>query len=186
MWSKQDAYQWLETIGRRVGLFILILSIISVSIAYCSLRISMTNYDNQKDADRPFIVPANNQRSGASMVFYWTNVGLQTGTRGSASLYSVPDNSDKMQKLSEADIVGAGRTLLLRAGASTSFPLSDMKQRKGALYLVCMKYFDQAGTSYRQQFLFRLVHDDTEGFEPMQEVPLGDARDDAATICQTG
>jgi hypothetical protein len=161
---------------------ILVLSILSVTIAFISLCISLTNYNNQRDTNRPFMAAANNQRTNGLLLMYWTNVGLQTGTRGLASLYYLPDDG-KPQKISEAAVAGAGMSLLVRAGVSTTFTISGQNLKRDALYLVCMDYFDQAGASYNQPFLFRLIIDDRDAGDPMKEVPLAEAKQ--ATTCQS-
>jgi hypothetical protein len=82
MISKQAIYDWLEAAGKRVGVPILVLSSLSVLLAFISLCIGISNYRFQRDANRPVLAASNNLLQGyptATLTFYWANVGQKTG-----------------------------------------------------------------------------------------------------------
>jgi hypothetical protein len=174
MISKQAIYDWLEAAGKRVGVPILVLSSLSVLLAFISLCIGISNYRFQRDANRPVLAASNNLLQGyptATLTFYWANVGQKTGVRGSAVLYPVGNDDDRRGKMmGEVPISGAGATLLVGAGANTKFTVLPQDVEKSAKYLACLAYHDMEGTAYTQAFLFRLVTDRQDS--PFEEIPM--------------
>ena len=168
--------KWLGDKGQRVGLLILLVSMISL---YFSVR----SYYLQQQANIPNLVSiwpklySNTQPE--SIVLGWFNTGMKPTIGGRALLFTVNKDVTKWKKIGEAPIKG-GRP---RNGATAKFSM-DMHQSL-ELFLVCVNYADDNNTNYREAYVYRLG---TPTDDP-NEIPLIEElrrRDSSAEVCNRG
>ena len=139
--------KWLGDKGQRVGLLILIISIIS-------LYFSIQSYYIQERTKMPNLISiwprlySNTQP--ASVALGWFNTGRKPAMGGRALLFTVDKNITKWKKIGEAPINGG----LVGNGAVARFSM-DMHQSL-ELLLVCAIYADDDNTNYQQVYLYRL------------------------------
>lgn len=151
--------RWLGDKGQRVGLLILLISIIAL---YFNIR----GYYAQQSVNMPNLISigpkiySNNQT--ASVALGWFNIGRKAAIGGRALLFAVSKNQTKRHKIGEAAINGG----LPGNGAIARFSV-DMHQSL-ELFLVCAIYVDDNNRNYQQVYLYRLGRP-TDG---PNEIPL--------------
>jgi hypothetical protein len=151
--------EWLGEKGQRVGVLILLVSIIAL---YFNIR----SYYAQQRANMPNLVSigpkiySNNQV--ASIGLEWFNTGRKAAIGGRALLFAVNKDQTRRHKIGEMSISGG----LPGAGATARVSV-DMHQSL-ELFLVCATYVDDNNKSYQQAYLYRLGRP-TDG---PNEIPL--------------
>lgn len=149
---------WLERIGRRVGLPSLLVALVSLGVSATGLSYIVANYRLTVAANRPYLVSyglrVDFDPRSAHAELGFNNVGKVTARRGMVTLLSLPSaDAPPEKKLLSAPIVGAGTNIFPSAGSSTIF---DSHLTDGvAFVLACAVYFDDTGASYEQAFLFQ-------------------------------
>jgi hypothetical protein len=143
-WEKIS--NWLENAGKRVGVPVLVISVVS-------LCIGIANYRLQIAANKPFLVSYGLKSDSTSMELGFNNVGKTTARRGIATLFALANEGAFPQKLESVPIVGAGTNIFAGAGSNARFATPTITAP--AFYLACIFYFDDASTKYEQAFLFR-------------------------------
>ena len=145
--SASRVLKWLEDKGQRVGILILLVSLLSL---YFNVR----TYYMQQSVNVPNLVSLtpklylNNQT--ASVVLAWFNIGRRPVIDGKALLFAVSKDQTKQHKIGEATISGG-----LPGNGATAKMSADMHQSL-ELFLVCATYVDDNNKSYRQAYLYHL------------------------------
>ena len=75
------------------------------------------------------------------------------GRRGTAKLFSLAEKSGAPVDIGTAPIIGAGTNIFPGYGSSARFDSPSITA--APFFLVCAIYFDDAGTTYEQAFLFQ-------------------------------
>jgi len=151
--------EWLGDKGQRVGVLILLVSIIAL---YFNVR----SYYAQQRANMPNLVSigpkiySNNQT--ASIGLEWFNTGRKAAIGGRALLFAVNKDQTRRHKIGEMSISGG-----LPGSGATARVSVDMHQSL-ELFLVCATYVDDNNKSYQQAYLYRLGRP-TDG---PNEIPL--------------
>jgi hypothetical protein len=167
--------KWLGDKGQRVGLLILLVSIVS-------LYLSVRSYYLQQQTNMPKLVSiwpklySNTQP--ASVVLGWFNTGMKPTIGGRALLFTVNKDITKWKRIGEAPIKGG----LPGNGATAKFSM-DMHESL-ELFLVCANYADDNNAIYRQAYVYRLgaPTDDPNEIPLIEELQ---ARDPSAEICNS-
>jgi len=150
---------WLGDKGQRVGLLILLISIIAL---YFNIR----GYYAQQGTNMPNLVSigpkiySNNQT--ASIGLQWVNIGGRAAIGGRALLFAASKDQTKRHKIGETSISGG-----LPGNGATAKIKVDMHQSL-ELFLVCAIYVDDNNKSYEQAYLYHLGRP-TDGPD---EIPL--------------
>ena len=150
---------WLGDKGQRVGLLILLVSIIAL---YFNIR----SYYAQQSANMANLVSigpkiySSNQM--ASIALQWVNIGRKAAIGGRALLFAVNKDQTKRHKIGETSIGGG----LPGNGAAARINI-DMHQSL-ELFLICAIYVDDNNKSYQQVYFYRLGRP-TDG---PNEIPL--------------
>ena len=140
--------RWLGDKGQRVGLLILLVSLIAL---YFNIR----GYYAEQRANTPNLISfqpkiySNNQT--ASVTLAWFNIGRRAAISGRALLFAVSKDHAKRRKIGEATISGG-----LPGNGATAKMSVDMHQSL-ELFLVCTTYVDNDDKSYQQAYLYRLA-----------------------------
>jgi hypothetical protein len=101
------------------------------------------------------------------------NVGKATARRGTATLFSLSEAEGVPEKIGSVAIGGAGANIVAGSGAWARF---DPQSLEAALFLVCISYFDDAGTRFEQAFLFQRPTDASPmsmGYEELAPPDVG-------------
>ena len=157
--STPRVLKWLGDKGQRVGILILLVSLIAL---YFNVR----TYYMQQGANMPNLVSlepkiySNNQT--ASVVLAWFNIGRRPVIGGTALLFAVNKDQNKRHKIGEAPISGG-----LPGNGATAKMSVDMHQSL-ELFLVCATYVDDNNKSYQQAYIYRLGRP----FDGPNEIPL--------------
>ena len=136
------------------------LSLIVICIAIYNVFIT-------KQADRPELISAdaklftNQQALPHELVTIgWVNMGKRAALRGTATLYTVSKDGGRFYKFGYSEITNGWNSSVttiapgLGSTPYAQFPV-DMQKFLG-LFLVCTKYRDDNGHSYKQNFIFEL------------------------------
>ncbi|WP_298111485.1 hypothetical protein [Bradyrhizobium sp.] len=154
---KTSIWDWLELVGKRAGLPSLLVGLIAIGLSTCSLSYIIANYNLTVAANRPYLVSygmkADFDKRSADTQIGFNNVGKVTARRAVLTLFSLSELDAKPVKLVAVPIVGAGTNIFPGFGSTARFDphLTD----KAPFMLACAKYFDDAGTTYEQAFLFQ-------------------------------
>jgi hypothetical protein len=149
-WPKIDSL--LEHANKRTGFPGFILAIVALGVAVTSLCYVVAGYRLQVASDRPFLASYGISDISPNVKVGWNNVGKRTARRGTASLYAISGADAAPEKLGTVPIVGGGTNIFPNFGSSAYFELP--KRDVPPFYLLCVVYFDDAGTQYEQAFLF--------------------------------
>ena len=139
--------KWLGDQGQRVGILILLVSLIAL---YFNIR----TYYMQQSVNVPNLISiapkiySNNQT--ASVVLAWFNIGRRPVIGGRALLFAVSKGQTKQHKIGDGTISGG-----LPGNGATAKMTVDMHQSL-ELFLVCTAYVDDNDKSYQQAYLYRL------------------------------
>jgi hypothetical protein len=151
--------KWLGDKGQRVGLLILLISILS-------LYLSIHSYYLQVRTNIPNLVSAwprlYSNTQPASIALGWFNTGMKPAIGGRALLFTVDKDITKWKKIGESSV----KEGLPQNGAMAKLSI-DMHQSL-ELFLVCVVYADDNNANYQQVYLYRLG---TPTDEP-NEIPL--------------
>jgi hypothetical protein len=165
--------EWLGDKGQRVGVLILLISIIAL---YLNIRA----YYAQQRANMSNLVSVgpkiySNNRT-ASIGLEWFNTGRKAAIGGRALLFAVNQDQTRRHKIGETLISG-----VLPGNAATARVSVDMRQSL-ELFLVCVAYVDDNNKSYQQVYLYRLGRptDGPDEIPLVEELRLGPPR---AEIC---
>jgi hypothetical protein len=85
----------------------------------------------------------------------WGNIGKKPARRSTATLFTVSQDWKQREKIGVQPIIAGGTNVLPGTNGHAEFLGVDMQRFLGA-FLVCVTYFDEAGTVYEQTFLYRL------------------------------
>ena len=165
--------RWLGDKGQRVGLLILLVSLIAL---YFNIR----GYYAERRANMPNLISfqpkiySNNQT--ASIALAWFNIGRRAAISGRALLFAVSKDHTKRRKIGEATISGG-----LPGNGATAKMSVDMHQSL-ELFLVCAIYVDDNDKSYEQAYLYRLGRP-TDGPNEIPLVEESQAGAPSAEVC---
>ena len=143
--NRRRLLKWLGNRGQRIGILILLVSIISLYFG---------GYYLQPKINGPNLISVSaklySNTQPASVALGWVNIGRKPVTGGRVLLFTVNKNITKWKKIGEMPIHGG----LPGNGEMEIFNI-DMHQSL-ELFLVCMIYVDDNGINYQQVNLYRL------------------------------
>jgi hypothetical protein len=120
--KRRSIWVWLEDTGKRVGVPVLTISILSLGVGIASLSFVIANYRLQTSAIRPELaVGASEIRPQDCLVVDWANIGKKPVRRGKATLFTRNEDGSGRVQLGEAD-VGAGASILPRLSQPGGVP----------------------------------------------------------------
>jgi hypothetical protein len=177
--EREHAIAWLKEQRTRqarktwIGLIGPCLTLIVICIASYNLYLT-------KQADKAELIPADAKLFISQhalphevVTIDWFNVGKRAALRGTATLYTVSKDGSRFYKFGYSEITNGlnSSVTTLPPGVSTPYTQFPVEMQKYlGLFLVCTKYSDNNGHSYKQTFIFELGPHSGETTTQLDEV----------------